>query len=578
MLVRAQYSKLLSNAPVDKEKEDAVALKEKEDAAAEARIMLRQWCAAAANHIYDPQTGRRVEWAAERGRAVWERVYPLMVACCYRQLKDEEDLEQELKGDVQGLKFTRAGEREMPADLARDALRVEALMSSRVTQCPVPTSSLTPHMEKKYSREAPSLTRRALGKDSSFSLSLPTFKAQWEALFEALPEMHWETDSFITARLIWSLLPETHRKRLAALPWVRAMEKYDWSTMTQVEPPRTVFGWYTAVLRQQGVETLGGMSFRQLLNAGFAQASSETSANYFIRCLTLVQEARASLLETWDSEARDDFARIAYAGQTKADRQSPALEQLAPLSVWREETSDKIIQLLTEADKRRGDRAKWATPPVANPTRASGSAGVTKLTSRAVPMSVDRVQENHTIPDDHVDCMQEAIDGGEVRAVREGVCTWCLVKVRAGQAHPERCEEPVTCLRCLKPGHKVRQCPEPKPAEQEGPRKTKAAGPTKKKKPAQQLPVKGAGNGGQDGQVCRALWSLEDGKGEGGPSLNAHCTQELGSNAHLHQPEQILIDLHINTETARECADQPAGIEHISKILGKGKGGGIYSS
>ena len=47
--VRAQYLKLMSMEPG------------KENLAAEARIMLRQWCGAAAGCIFDPLTGRRVD-------------------------------------------------------------------------------------------------------------------------------------------------------------------------------------------------------------------------------------------------------------------------------------------------------------------------------------------------------------------------------------------------------------------------------------------------------------------------------------------------------------------------------------
>ena len=62
-----------------------------------------------------------------------------------------------------------------------------------------------------------------------------------------------------------------------------------------------------------------------------------------MRVLRMAQEARALMLKSWDVETREDFGRVAHAGQTKADKQSPTLKQLAPLSVWRTESSAVII-------------------------------------------------------------------------------------------------------------------------------------------------------------------------------------------------------------------------------------------
>ena len=143
----------------------------------------------------------------ERARDVWERAFPLMVMLCYNHLKVEADLLKQLQQNVHGLDLGLAGVGDMPAETAKEATRVGMMLQARHTPCLVPTSCLTSHMEKKYSRKADILTKRALGKDTVFSLDLPVFREQWEALFAALPLMHWEKDAIITARLIWALLP-----------------------------------------------------------------------------------------------------------------------------------------------------------------------------------------------------------------------------------------------------------------------------------------------------------------------------------------------------------------------------------
>ena len=44
--------------------------------------------------------------------------------------------------------------------------------------------------------------------------------------------------------------------------------------------------------------------------------------------------------------------------------------------------------------------------------------------STAVPMSVNRVEGAlHTIPADHPECAQAALNQGELRMIREGACT-----------------------------------------------------------------------------------------------------------------------------------------------------------
>ena len=171
------------------------------------------------------------------------------------------------------------------------------------------------------------------------------------------------------------------------------------------------------------------------------------------------------------------------------------------------------------------------------------------------------------IPADHHECIPDAMARGSVQVVREGVCTWCLVKVTTGEAHPARCEEPVTCLRCRKPGHKMRQCPEPKPAEGAGAKPGKAAG---KKRVAGPQPVKGAAKAGPPGQEVSFVWGVgQGGPAETGPTINAHCKQ-LNVDDHYMQPEQVLIDLAINADTAAEGSDQPTGMEHFSAGSGVG--------
>ena len=330
--VRSQYLKLMSMGP------------NKQDESAAARIMLRQWSGAAASCIYDPLTGSRVDWMNELRASVWERVFPLMVMLCYNYLRMEAELQKQMQQNIHGLDLKLAGAGDMPADFAKDAVRIKTMLRARCTPCPVPTSCLTSYMEKKYSREAETLTKRALGKNTTFALELSVFKEQWETLFDALPAMHWQEDSLITARLVWEMLPEIHRKRLVVLPWVQHRATNDWARLEKMVPADAVYGWYAAILKQQGMD----------------------------RCVMRAQEARGAQLETWDSEARDDSSRIVYAGQTRADRLSPAIEALVPLTVLWEESSDHIIQLLTEADNRRGDREKWIIRPAGAPCGGTG--------------------------------------------------------------------------------------------------------------------------------------------------------------------------------------------------------------
>ena len=184
-------------------------------------------------------------------------------------------------------------------------------------------------------------------------------------------------------------------------------------------------------------------------------------------------------------------------------------------------------------------------------------------------MSVDRVQEGFNIPADHYECIPDAMAEGSVQVVREGVCTWCLVKVSTGEAHPARCEEPVTCLRCHKPGHKMRQCPEPKPTEGPGAKPAKAGG---KRKPAGPQPAKGAAKPGQNDPTVACLWSMKKDKIKGpDQTINALLIHDREQDDHHKQPEQVLIDLAVNANNAMEGDNQQTGIEHFST----GNGGGL---
>ena len=70
-------------------------------------------------------------------------------------------------------------------------------------------------------------------------------------------------------------------------------------------------------------------------------------------------------------------------------------------------------------------------------------------------------------------------------------------------------------------------------------------------------------------QVLASLWDTQErDDGDAGPTINVHCTQ---LDAHCRQPEQVLIDFAINVNTAAECADQPAGVEHYSWGNGEGR-------
>ena len=82
-------------------------------------------------------------------------------------------------------------------------------------------------------------------------------------------------------------------------------------------------------------------------------------------------------------------------------------------------------------------------------------------------------------------------------------------------------------------------------------------------------PAKGAAKRGQTEQVFASLWATqEEDSGEMGQTINVHCKQQ---DDHYRQPEQVLIDFAFNVDTAAECADQPAGIEHFCTGNGEGR-------
>ena len=73
--VRAQYANMMQ---MDEAKRDEVT---------RARLQLVTWCGYAKQYICDPVTKRMVDWAMEAEKAVWERVFPQLVACCYNYLR-----------------------------------------------------------------------------------------------------------------------------------------------------------------------------------------------------------------------------------------------------------------------------------------------------------------------------------------------------------------------------------------------------------------------------------------------------------------------------------------------------------
>merc|ERR1711942_228787 len=240
--VRAQYASMMQT---DETKRAEVT---------KARLQLEAWCGYAKPYIYDPITRRMVDWAKEADKEVWERVFPQLVACCYNYLS--------ATATVGGV----------PLSSMRAATKAEALLNSQCTPCPVPMSALSPAMLKKYGREAPILQKKVLGNASEFSLELGQFRAEWTALFRALPSMHWSPYSFITARLVWDMLPETHRMRLSIIPWVKEMANNNWSELEEVKPQKAVMLWYTAILEHHCLLRL------HLLRVGGGEAAEGSDA------------------------------------------------------------------------------------------------------------------------------------------------------------------------------------------------------------------------------------------------------------------------------------------------------------
>ena len=74
-----------------------------------------------------------------------------------------------------------------------------------------------------------------------------------------------------------------------------------------------------------------------------------------------------------------------------------------------------------------------------------------------------------------------------INRIKQGKCTHCLAKVLAQTAHPDLCDQPVTCHACMGRGHYQRVCPNnqaPK-GQQQRPFKKQ---PPKKQRPPQAVP------------------------------------------------------------------------------------------